>query len=239
MALVVIPTSWLTLYNGNPAFFARNYYGGYLRLAVGIDSPSNITGIPNVDALGGIVGFSGTAAVPFTAGNYQLFSDGATNANQFTVFPVEAWLAQFTLNTSTANGTAPIQMQPAYSLGGSAQPSPIVFSIPDGAIAQSYPTNAPPFYVSSENLISFQGNTPTMGSTYATVRGFSASIMGRPGGGLPTAASTVLGTYYNSALPGSANVLDQLFPANGLGENTNENLPILLCHSPTPHRCCA
>ena len=76
--------------------------------------------------------------------------------------------------------------------------------------------------MSSENLISFQGNTPTGGITYATVRGFSASIMGRPGGGLPTAASTVLGTYYNSALPGSATYYTSFSQQMAWG-NTTEN----------------
>lgn len=208
----------------NKTLYRQTYVGGKLVLSNGIDSPSKITGIPNVDAFGGIVGFSGTAAVPFTAGNYQLFSDSGMSSTQFTVFPLEAWLAQFTLNTSTANGTAPIQMQPAYSLGGSAQPSPIVFSIPDGAIAQSYPTNAPPFYVSSENLISFQGSTPTSSATYATVRGFSASIMGRPGGGLPTAASTVLGTYYNHTVGANQTYWTSFSQQMAWANNTNENL---------------
>ena len=211
-----------TLYR--QTYVGNKLVGNKLVLSLGIDSLSNVTGIPNVDALGGIVGFNGTSAGAFSAGNYQLFSDGASNTSQFTVFPLEAWLGQFTLNTSTANGTAPIQMQPAYSVGGPAQPSPIVFSVPAGAIAQSYPTNAPPFYASAENQISFQGSTPTSGATYAIVRGFSASIIGGLTGGIPAAASTVLGTYYNSSLPpGSPTIYYTSFSQQTGWANPTEN----------------
>ena len=46
----------------NKTLYRQTYVGGKLVVNYGIDSPANITGIPNVDALGGIVGFSGTTA---------------------------------------------------------------------------------------------------------------------------------------------------------------------------------
>lgn len=113
------------------------------------------------------------------------------------MFPLEAWLGQFTLQTSTANGTAPIQLQPIYVVAPTpttptTQMSPTVFSIRAGAVSNHYFPNAPPFYVSAENQIDFQGvNAPTP-STFATVNGFTASIIG--------STDTVLGTYYNNSV---------------------------------------
>ncbi len=188
------------LYNSNPAFYSRNYYGGnlgtsshpfsYLRLSGGIDSPSKMTGIPNVDKFGGIVGFSNTTPNPFAAQVYPLFSDSPMSTVGFTVFPIEAWLGQFTFYTSTSNGASPIQLQPIYSVGGAVQPSPIVFSIPAGASSGYNLTNAPPFYVSAEDQIDFQGVNGSPSG--ATVNGFTANIMG--------STDTVLGTYYNGTV---------------------------------------
>jgi hypothetical protein len=226
------------LYNRNPAFSVRNYYGAnlgsttapfnYLRLAVGIDSPPNMTGIPNIDQFGGIVGFSNTAASPppFGMNTYQLFSDGAFANNQFTVFPFETWLGQFTFFTSTNNGAAPIQIQPIYSVGTASQQTiPTVFSIPAGTSSGSLLTHAPPFSVSAENQISFQGvHAAPTGTTFATVRGFAANIMGRDSAVSGTAPSTVLGTYYNFALPGgSPTTYYTSFSQQTAWANTTEN----------------
>ena len=181
--------------------YRQTYVGGKLVLNNGINSPTNITGIPMVGALGGIVGFSGTTASSFNPGHeYQLFSDGVNGTSQFTVLPFETWLGQFTLNTSNGNGTQPIQMQPIYSYGSTGtQVSPTVFSIPAGAASGSYVTNAPPLYVSAENQVSFQGVDPhpANGTAFATVQGFSASVLGSAGG----VPQTVLGTYYNGSVP--------------------------------------
>lgn len=185
----------------NKKLYRQTYVGGKVVLNNGIDSPTNITGIPHVGALGGIVGLSGTTAGSFgTNTEYQLFSDGVTGTSQFTVFPFETWLGQFTLTTSNANGTQPIQMQPIYSYGSTGtQLSPTVFSIPAGAAAGSYVTNAPPLYVSAENQVSFQGVNPhpVNGTAFATVQGFTASVLGSAAG----VPQTVLGTYYNGTVP--------------------------------------
>ena len=219
------------LYNSNPAFYSRNYYGGnlgtsdhpfnYLHLAArgGIDSATNTTGIPNATNLfGGMVGFSNTTASTFggTMGTniyYPLFSDTSVTGSPavpFTVFPFEAWLGQFTLNTSNNNGSAPMQMQPIYSSGGLAQLFPTVFSIAPGQSPGTPVTNAPPFYVPAGNPINFQAiNTPAPnGSTFATVNGFAASLIGT--------TDTVLGTYYNGTVA-APKLTTPAFPSKQVG----------------------
>ncbi len=44
----------------NETLYRKRYVGGRLVLNFGIDSPTNITGIPNADKFGGIIGFSNT-----------------------------------------------------------------------------------------------------------------------------------------------------------------------------------
>ncbi|MDR3411542.1 MAG: hypothetical protein P4L87_11470 [Formivibrio sp.] len=220
----------------NKTLYRQTYLGGnlgttsnpfnYLRLAVGIDSPSNVTGIPNADKFGGIVGLSNTTASTFggTMGTniyYPLFSDTSVTGSPavpFTVFPLEAWLGQFTLNTSNNNGSAPMQMQPIYFSGGSAQVSPIVFSIAPGQAPGTPVSNAPPFYVSAGNPISFQAvNTPAPnGSTFATVNGFAASLIGT--------ADTVLGTYYSGTVPGGLTYYTSFSQKTGWTNSGPENL---------------
>jgi hypothetical protein len=64
--------------------YRQTYVGGnlgttsqkfnYLRLAVGIDSPSNITGIPNADKFGGMVGLSNTGVTA----TYRVYKNGGS-----------------------------------------------------------------------------------------------------------------------------------------------------------------
>jgi hypothetical protein len=181
----------------NETLYRKRYVGGRLVLNFGIDSPTSITGIPNADKFGGIVGFSNTGGTLVTSGGIPLFSDFTAGGTQFTINPAEMWLGQFTINTSTANGTAPIQIQPNYAVAGAPTSQPPALNLPATQISGSYLGNGPPLYEPPQNAFMFGtvNALPTGGTAYAVIRGFTASMIGT--------TQTMLGTYYNHSVPAS------------------------------------
>ncbi len=84
-----------------------------------------------------------------------LFSDFTAGGTQFTINPAEMWLGQFTINTSTANGTAPIQIQPNYAVAGAPISQPPALNLPATQISGSYLGNGPPLYEPPQNAFMF------------------------------------------------------------------------------------
>ena len=182
----------------NKTMYKQTYVGGKLVLNFGIDSPTSITGIPNADKFGGIIGLSNTNGNPVTNTGMPLFSDlPGGGATQFTINPAETWLGQLTVNTSTANGTAPIQIQANYGVAGTPTPQPPALNLPATQSSGSYLGNGPPLYEPAQNafMLSTVNALPTGGTAYAIVRGLTASMIGT--------TQTMLGTYYSHTVPPS------------------------------------